>query len=406
MTLPQDQDGLFGPAHVNDAVGRSDLPGDLKAVLFPLVQLADWDAWVFARPLATLAAFSGLGESTVRRRIRALESEGILEPVRKSRGGGASAYQIRVDRLKERRREDFNPTAPVGSDDDNPTAPVGSDHTNPPAAVGLDDANPPAPVGLPDGERDSNPPGAVGYPPAPVGNPPGAVANQEYLRKKNCARAPLRLHRVEPAGRRSPDVASPAESVLAAYPRAVDRDAGLTAVTAAIEREASRRGGVAAAAEYLLERARAYAASPAGQDPPPGDTDFRKTPERWFSSGAYANPDTEWARPNGTPGAVAAHAAGASADRARDLTAQQNHRRRLQAQADRERAERERQAEAEQLAGMAPEAIEAAAVAYAAGVGDVVKQQLRRALQRIKNNDEGGWATVRKLAALGLERST
>lgn len=50
---------------------------------------------------------------------------------------------------------------------------------------------------------------------------------------------------------------------------------------------------------WLIERAAAYAASPAGKPPPIGQTeDFRPTPAKWLKNGKFREPDSEWQTPN------------------------------------------------------------------------------------------------------------
>lgn len=53
------------------------------------------------------------------------------------------------------------------------------------------------------------------------------------------------------------------------------------------------------AEEFLIEKAKAYAASPAGMPPPPGqDEDFRPSGAEWLKAGRYDEPYSVWMKPN------------------------------------------------------------------------------------------------------------
>ena len=53
------------------------------------------------------------------------------------------------------------------------------------------------------------------------------------------------------------------------------------------------------AEEFLIEKAEAYAASPAGMPPPPGqDEDFRPSGAEWLKAGRYDEPYSVWMKPN------------------------------------------------------------------------------------------------------------
>lgn len=55
----------------------------------------------------------------------------------------------------------------------------------------------------------------------------------------------------------------------------------------------------AAAEEFLIDRAEAFAASPAGMPPPPGQSDdFRPEPANWLKAGRFDEPVSEWQKPN------------------------------------------------------------------------------------------------------------
>jgi hypothetical protein len=50
---------------------------------------------------------------------------------------------------------------------------------------------------------------------------------------------------------------------------------------------------------WLVKRGEAYACSPSGQPPPPGQTDdFRPSPAKWLEDGKYDEPAAEWFKPN------------------------------------------------------------------------------------------------------------
>lgn len=51
--------------------------------------------------------------------------------------------------------------------------------------------------------------------------------------------------------------------------------------------------------EFLVNRAEAYACSPAGQVQEPGQNDFRPSPSNWLVDGKYDEPQAEWQHPNG-----------------------------------------------------------------------------------------------------------
>jgi hypothetical protein len=71
--------------------------------------------------------------------------------------------------------------------------------------------------------------------------------------------------------------------------------------------------------EWLIERAAAYASSPAGMPPPPGQDDFRPSPAKWLEQGKYEEPQSEWNRPNGNGTGNASRRTGQTArDRATD----------------------------------------------------------------------------------------
>ena len=84
------------------------------------------------------------------------------------------------------------------------------------------------------------------------------------------------------------------------YPRPLKkRDAWdqwqITVVTLASERGQND----ATVEQWLIDRAEAFGASPAGLSPPPGDQDFRPAPDAWLKAGRYDDPPSEWMRPNG-----------------------------------------------------------------------------------------------------------
>lgn len=81
--------------------------------------------------------------------------------------------------------------------------------------------------------------------------------------------------------------ASQVDAIYNAYPRKIDPEAAKKAIRAAIKRLTDN--GTTDAAAYLLARTKAFAASPAGQKPAPGDKDYRKHPATWFNAGSYAN---------------------------------------------------------------------------------------------------------------------
>lgn len=88
-----------------------------------------------------------------------------------------------------------------------------------------------------------------------------------------------------------------AESIYAAYPRKVGKQAAIKAIVSAIAR--MRESGVDDPALHLLERAKRYAASKAGRTPPAGETDYRPHPATWFNAGRYDDDPGEWDRASG-----------------------------------------------------------------------------------------------------------
>jgi hypothetical protein len=53
-----------------------------------------------------------------------------------------------------------------------------------------------------------------------------------------------------------------------------------------------------AAESFLIDRAEAFAGSPSGMPPPPGEPDFRRQPANWLKGGGYDEPASEWQKPN------------------------------------------------------------------------------------------------------------
>lgn len=94
-----------------------------------------------------------------------------------------------------------------------------------------------------------------------------------------------------------------AADVYAAYPRKVGRAAAIKAANRAIAEVAKRPGMTpAAAAAWLLDRVRAYAATREGQDPK-----FTPHPATWFGQGRYDDePETVRPGPAGSPRDAAA----------------------------------------------------------------------------------------------------
>lgn len=87
-----------------------------------------------------------------------------------------------------------------------------------------------------------------------------------------------------------------AEAIYRLYPRKVKLQPAVKAIRKAVEELATRQDDPLA---WLQERVTAYAASPAGQKPPPGESDYRPHPPTWFNQGRYDDDPEEWSIPNG-----------------------------------------------------------------------------------------------------------
>jgi len=83
---------------------------------------------------------------------------------------------------------------------------------------------------------------------------------------------------------------SAAIQVYAGYPRKVGRAKALTAIAKALIM-IQKRKNVPDTAEWLLDRVRAFAASPAGQA-----GQFTPHPTTWFNQGRYDDDEAEWSR--------------------------------------------------------------------------------------------------------------
>ena len=96
---------------------------------------------------------------------------------------------------------------------------------------------------------------------------------------------------------------SPAfERFMKAYPRRVSEDKAWEVWQAKVWELVIANGKPDSEIEaMLIERAVAFAKSPAGQDAAPGATDFRPAPHNWLLSGRFKDDPKEWLKPNGTP---------------------------------------------------------------------------------------------------------
>jgi hypothetical protein len=93
---------------------------------------------------------------------------------------------------------------------------------------------------------------------------------------------------------------SPAfKKFFAAYPRKSAPSKAWTVWQATVAGLVGQRGKPDAEVEdWLIDRAEAYASSPAGMPPPPGQDDFRPAPAKWLQDGKYDEPFEEWQKPN------------------------------------------------------------------------------------------------------------
>lgn len=93
------------------------------------------------------------------------------------------------------------------------------------------------------------------------------------------------------------------KSFMAAYPRRTKPDRAWEVWQAKVWQLVDRLKKPDAEIEAIITNAAiAYAASPAGREPEPGQPEFRPDPHNWLLSGCYAEDPKEWQIPNGTTG--------------------------------------------------------------------------------------------------------
>jgi hypothetical protein len=94
------------------------------------------------------------------------------------------------------------------------------------------------------------------------------------------------------------------KAIYLCYPRHVGCRAALKAIQKAAERLVKEKAqpDEHAARRWLWKRAKEYALSPAGQNPPKGSNDYRPHPSTWMNQDRFFDEAREWQKPNGVNG--------------------------------------------------------------------------------------------------------
>ena len=131
--------------------------------------------------------------------------------------------------------------------------------------------------------------------------------------KKDSFSATPKTATAEPSERTS--LVAQARELYQLYPRKIDPDAAVAEIVKALKDIAAAHPDSPNPFVFLRDRTAAYAASPSGQKPPPGEKDWRLHPQRWFKKKRYNDDPDEWQKPNGEGGHDSAAAAKARADK-------------------------------------------------------------------------------------------
>lgn len=125
----------------------------------------------------------------------------------------------------------------------------------------------------------------------PANDWPSATSNIAQGQCRSLRTANIRtIQQNDPAERsRKTRASATGESIYAAYPRKVGKTKALKAIGKALDDIARRKPAPADPAAWLLERVRAFAASPAGKR-----GEFTPHPANWFLAARYDDDPREW----------------------------------------------------------------------------------------------------------------